>query len=141
MISLHSRLTRSDTVTRTHHQHTNQPTNLTTNNPVPVTFTTRNERCMELLLATRADVNQGLNDGTTPLCIAAQNGHTRCVELLLGAGALPNLADEVTPEGILTSTVGSTALLSVTPSLGPKRRMVSRLSSSRRRTAIQSAHA
>ena len=41
---------------------------------------------MELIKA-GADVNQATSDGTTPLFLAAQNGHESCVALLIQAGA------------------------------------------------------
>ena len=41
---------------------------------------------VELLLkADGVDVNKGIEDGATPLFIAAQNGHASVVELLLKA--------------------------------------------------------
>jgi len=36
-------------------------------------------------------------DGTTPLFIAAQKGHTECMRLLIGAGADKDLAADVRP--------------------------------------------
>ena len=47
-------------------------------------------RCIQLLVAARggrADVNAARDDGTTPLYIACQGGHTATVEVLLAAGA------------------------------------------------------
>ena len=42
---------------------------------------------LELLIKANADVNMALQDGTTPLLIAAQNDHVEAFELLLKAGA------------------------------------------------------
>ena len=39
-----------------------------------------------------------VQDGTTPLFMASQNGHTNVVDVLLRHGADPNLADHVSIE-------------------------------------------
>ena len=51
------------------------------------------EKCMELLLAKGAAVDQANNAGGTPLIIAAENGQENCVELLLAKGAAVDRAD------------------------------------------------
>ena len=43
--------------------------------------------CVEALLGARAGVDAVDTEGATPLILAAHRGHTRCVELLLAAGA------------------------------------------------------
>jgi ankyrin repeat protein len=42
---------------------------------------------VEVLLKEGADVNKAKNNGTTPLCMASQNGHCDVVEALLRGGA------------------------------------------------------
>ena len=37
----------------------------------------------------KGDVTKCTNDGVSPICVAAQNGHTECIKLLLAAGADP----------------------------------------------------
>ena len=41
------------------------------------------DRCANLLLTHRADVNKTTNDGATPLYLSCQRGHDRCVQVLL----------------------------------------------------------
>eukprot|EP00757_Euglenozoa_sp_SAG-D1_P026874 gene26874-biopygen17459 len=42
---------------------------------------------MELLLGRGAKADQPMNDDSTPLLAASENGHTQCMELLLDCGA------------------------------------------------------
>ena len=52
---------------------------------------------VSLLLAAGADVGSRDKDGNTALQLAANSGHTRCVELLLLGNAL---VDQVSPQGL-----------------------------------------
>ena len=48
-----------------------------------------NAKATQLLISHGADVNKARNNGTTPLSIAVQNGHTEVVKELLAANADP----------------------------------------------------
>lgn len=48
-----------------------------------------------LLIEAGADINLANSSGNTPLSVAARNGHTIIVKLLLEAGALVNTIDTV----------------------------------------------
>ena len=51
---------------------------------------------MRVLLERGADINQGADDGCTPLMIASQEGHEEIVRVLLERGADVNQgADEI----------------------------------------------
>ena len=67
---------------------------------------------MEKLIAAGADVNKArTDDGSTPLLMAAENGHTSTVEKLIAAGADVDKAtttDGVTP--LLIAATGGTHL-------------------------------
>ena len=48
---------------------------------------------IELLLKRGANVNDGADDGVTPLALACANGDVQCVKLLLESGANPMKPD------------------------------------------------
>ena len=47
----------------------------------------------EKMIKAGADLNRQGKNGRTPLYVAAFNGHAKLVQLLLSAGADPNIAD------------------------------------------------
>ena len=53
------------------------------------------EKCVQMLLKSGADVNITRADGVTPLHVAAQQGYTAVVQLLLADGADPWLQNHV----------------------------------------------
>ena len=52
-------------------------------------------KVVEMLLSAGADKNAATNCGTTPISVAAENGHHRVVQMLLAAGADVNAANYV----------------------------------------------
>lgn len=58
------------------------------------------------LLAAKAPTDARLYNGLTPLMLAVLYDHTECVELLLDAGAEPNVADESGTTALHLAAVG-----------------------------------
>jgi len=50
--------------------------------------------CLQALIAAKAQIDVGNNEGATPLIFAAQNGHLDCVKALITAKAQLNLGDK-----------------------------------------------
>ena len=61
-----------------------------------------NDKCVELLINSGADLDERDTSARTPLMAAAENGHDRVVELLIEAGADVNLVQPDESEGIDT---------------------------------------